>query len=410
METYTASARVATSDHQHAQDASGARTGPRVSLMASRGSATPQRSPTGAVAEWRGGRVAGLCPAPSADPLISAFPLSIHEDIERSPCQNSTCDSISTDSDLKREKLPDKLKRYAKAHGRALEMAEHVGGRAFDTSSACEARQLLRRSEKLQSCGHWLTFRDYFTVREVRLHAATFCQLEKLCPLCAIRRGAKLLKKYTERVLTVLEEEPDLVPVHVVTTVKNGPDFSERFNHHRAALGQLLKRRKDGLRNRSRILNQASHAAGGVSSYEFKRGEGTRGGWWHPHNHAVWLCKKIPDQEQLGAEWKQLTGDSHIVHVEPFYFVQRGERPTQENLVRDFSEVFKYALKFSSMSCSDNLFAADALHRRRLVDSFGCLKGVTVPDHLTDEPLATDLPFIELLFGFNSGAYHLTNL
>jgi hypothetical protein len=363
------------------------------------------------VVEWRGGRVAGLCPAPSADPEKSSSIISIHEDIAGTPRTDSTYDDISSDLDLKREKLPEKLKRYATAHTRALEMAAHIGGLAIDQKCPRAVRQFFRRSEKLQTCGHWLQFRDYYTRGEIRLRAATFCQLEKLCPFCAIRRGAKLLKKYTERALTVLEQQPDLIPVHVVTTVKNGADFSERFNHHRRAMRHLLENRKAFRQGRRQsIPTAAACAAGGVSSYEFKRGEGTRGGWWHPHNHAVWLCEKIPDQEQLSAEWKQITGDSHVVHVEPFYFVQRGERPSQENLGRDFSEVFKYALKFSSMTLADNLHAADSLHRRRLVDPFGCLKGVTVPEHLTDEPLAADLPYLDLLFRFNAGAYHLTNL
>jgi hypothetical protein len=189
--------------------------------------------------------------------------------------------------------------------------------------------------------------------------------------------------------------------------VKNGPEFSERFNHHRRALQQLLENRKAFRQGRRQsIATAAACAAGGVSSYEFKRGNGSS--TWHPHNHAVWLCEKMPDAAALADEWKLITGDSHIVHVEPFYFVQRCERPTQENVGRDFSEVFKYALKFSSMTLADNLHAADSLHRRRLVDSFGCLKGVTVSKHLTDEPLAADLPFINLLFSFNAGAYSLT--
>ncbi len=374
--------------------------------MASRGLATLQRSPIGVVAAGESGCGESEAPRP-ADPVFPPSILSIHEDIELKPSGTGTSDSISGDLDLKREKLPEKLKRYAKAHGRALQMADHLGGLALESDNERESRQLLRRAEKLQTCGHWLNFRDYFTVGQVLLHAATFCQLDKLCPLCGIRRGAKLLKKYTERVLTVLEEAPDLVPVHVVTTVKNGPDFSERFNHHRRAMQHLLKNRKNARAGKRSRGAAADCAAGGVSSYEFKRGEGTRGGWWHPHNHAVWLCDRIPDAEQLGREWKDITGDSHIVHVEPFYFHQRGERPSQDNVGRDFSEVFKYALKFSTMSCADNLHAADSLHRRRLVDSFGCLKGVTVPQHLTDEPLAADLPFIDLIFSFNQGAYSL---
>ena len=34
---------------------------------------------------------------------------------------------------------------------------------------------------------------------KVKLHAAQFCKAHLLCPLCAIRRGAKALAAYLER-------------------------------------------------------------------------------------------------------------------------------------------------------------------------------------------------------------------
>jgi hypothetical protein len=42
-------------------------------------------------------------------------------------------------------------------------------------------------------------FRHYFTIDKVRLHGASFCMKHLLCPLCAIRRGAKALKAYLDR-------------------------------------------------------------------------------------------------------------------------------------------------------------------------------------------------------------------
>ena len=48
------------------------------------------------------------------------------------------------------------------------------------------------------SCGDYLLFRHFFTVDKVKLHAAQFCKAHLLCPLCAIRRGAKALAAYLD--------------------------------------------------------------------------------------------------------------------------------------------------------------------------------------------------------------------
>lgn len=106
----------------------------------------------------------------------------------------------------------------------------------------------------------------------------------------------------------------------------------------------------------------------------------------------IWLCEEAPNARKLSAEWLELTGDSYIVDVRECY---------GETLADSFLEVFKYALKFSDLSLEDNWEAFNTLKGKRLVDSFGCLRGVEVPESLLDEELA-DEPYILMLYRYLS--------
>ncbi|NPW38194.1 protein rep, partial [Pseudomonas aeruginosa] len=77
------------------------------------------------------------------------------------------------------------------------------------------------------------------------LHNATFCKQHLVCPLCAIRRGAKALGAYLTRWQVIQEERPDLRPYLVTLTVKNGPDLDERQTHLTKSLRKLLDRRRN---------------------------------------------------------------------------------------------------------------------------------------------------------------------
>ena len=92
----------------------------------------------------------------------------------------------------------------------------------------------MKTAAGLASCGNYLHFREYFTVGKVRLHSATFCKQHLVCPLCAIRRGAKALGAYLTRWQVIQEERQDLRPYLLTLTVKNGDDLEERQNHLRS--------------------------------------------------------------------------------------------------------------------------------------------------------------------------------
>lgn len=269
--------------------------------------------------------------------------------------------------------LPSRLDRYSKARQRALDME----------SFAREGLHV-KEADRLAKCGEYLLFRHYYTVDKVRLHAAEFCKQHLLCPLCAIRRGAKLLQSYLEAFAFLQDKQPHLKPYLVTFTVKNGDDLDERMKHLRKSLQLLHKRR-----HRCRHATEVKKAQAGVWSYEVTN----RGKGWHPHAHAVWLCSIEPDQAALRQEWKDITGDSFMVDVTPF----------TGDPVKAFCEVFKYAVKFSEMKPEDTFHAYEVLSGSRLVASFGDFRNVTIPEEYTDEDLPDDLPYIDLLYRYMRG-------
>jgi hypothetical protein len=273
--------------------------------------------------------------------------------------------------------LPARVARLSQARRLALQVEAYL-------------REAGRVNEafKLRHCADYLLFRHYWTVDEVRLHAASFCKKHLLCPVCAIRRGARMLKAYLERFEVVSGERPALRPYLVTLTVRNGDDLAERFRHLRGAMRALFQRRRDALKGST--VSEFGRSAGGFHSIEVTN----KGKGWHPHVHMVWMCHEAPSGEALAAEWHAITGDSHVVDVRPI-----------SDPVTGFLEVCKYAVKFSDLALPDLLEAFDRLSGQRLIDSHGCFRGVVVPDTLTDDPL-DDLPFVELLYRYlGAGGY-----
>lgn len=280
------------------------------------------------------------------------------------------------------EALPKRVERYGKARKSALDIAEYMAASTRHQAMA----------SKVQGCGDYLLFRHFHTVDQVRLHAAQFCKKHLLCPLCAIRRGAKALAAYLARWEAIKLQNPRLQPYLVTLTVKDGDDLAERFKHLHDSQRELWMRKHRG---RGSVLDQVE---GAVWSYEVKRGTGS--GVWHPHLHMIALAEVQPDAVQLAGEWHDITGDSFIVDVRPI---------SQEDPVSGFIEVFKYAVKFSDQEPADTVHAWETLKGKRLLASAGCFRAVDIPDELTDDcsDLA-GLPFMDMLYRYSrAGGYTL---
>lgn len=282
------------------------------------------------------------------------------------------------------EELPGRVDRYGKAKKTALDVAEYMAGLP-------DSQGLHRYAKLVKTCGDYLVFRHYFTVDQVKLHGASLCRKHLLCPLCAIRRGAKQLKAYLDRFELIRTERPSLRPFLVTLTIKNGPDLAERFKHLHKSQRELWKRKHRG---RGSALDGVQ---GAVWSYEVKRGSGS--GVWHPHLHMIALAEHQPDQDELAAEWHQITGDSFRVDVRPI---------SQDDPASGFVEVFKYAVKFNDQDPADVVHAFQTLRGKRLLDSGGCFRGVPEPEGLLDDAEALEgLPFVTLFYRYLGKGYSL---
>ena len=304
-------------------------------------------------------------------------------DIDQKESPDSVAAEIGADGV---EALPGRLDRYGSAKKAALDVAEYMRG-----SPVVQERRI---AQQIACCGEWLAFRHYFTADVVRLHAASFCRRHLLCPLCAVRRGSKSLGAYLGRWEALRASNPLLRAYLVTLTVANGPDLAERFRHLYASQRELWMRKHRG---RGSVLDLV---AGAVWSYEVKRGSGS--GLWHPHLHMIALAESMTIEGKdnpgpLSAEWKAITGDSHMVDVRLIDLADP---------VSGFAEVFKYACKVSDMEPADALEAFRCLQGKRLIESAGAFRGVHVPEALTDEPLDS-LPFVELFFRWMGKGYGL---
>lgn len=282
-----------------------------------------------------------------------------------------------------RENLPKRLNRYATAKTKALAISDYIRQNHPEHLKLCNT---------IDSCGCFLLFRDYYTIGDVRLVSSSLCRKHLLCPLCAIRRGSKMLARYYDRFDEVKTANGRLRAYMVTLTVKDGDNLSDRMKHLKKSLRYLHKKRH--LKNRK---SEAKKAEGAVWSYEVKRGKNS--GLWHPHAHSIWLCEEEPNQEELSKEWKRITGDSFIVDVREI---------SKKDPFTGFLEVFKYAVKFSDQSLSDTVHCFFTLKGQRLIGSFGLFYGIPDPDNLDDECL-DDLPYVELFFNYLNGSYLLKN-
>jgi hypothetical protein len=303
--------------------------------------------------------------------------------------------------------LPKRIERYGNAKARQLGILNHI---TDYVDPACNLPRianvfpdnhgLTKTALRMAECGNYLVFNHYYTIDDVRLSKARFCMKHLLCPLCAIRRGAKQVQAYLEKFDLLHNDNPKLKPYLLTLTVKNGHDLEERFQHLTKSVKTLLARRRDAIRGK--CSSELEKALGGVFSYELtlsKHG-------WHPHVHMVILCdednpilfsQSKAKTSALSKEWLAVTGDSFIVDV----------RPIDGDPAEGFIEVFKYALKFSDLSPQENLAAYLTLKGRRLTGSFGLFWGVEVPENMTDDIL-DELPFIELFYKYTSAGYSLT--
>ena len=253
-------------------------------------------------------------------------------------CENS--DSLTPDAhDLKISESTEaadhekRVSRYGRAKKTTINLIKGI--------TATKQKVLNPKTVKsIETCGDYLLFHNFVNIGKIKLMAASFCKVHALCQLCGIRRGAKYLKKYLEK-LEQIGYNPKIHILQLITlTIKDGADLSERFKHLKDSYKTL-----NNLRTKKTRKTPLDNVLGAVSSFEIKRGKNS--GLWHPHIHIIALSPKAKpvDQNDLAAKWLSITKDSHIVDV----------RNIKDDIESGFCEVFKYITDYKENDPKDTL-------------------------------------------------------
>jgi hypothetical protein len=319
----------------------------------------------------------------------------------------------------------NRLARYSKAKERQQTVIDYIA----------DQPDLSKELRQVSGCGGVLIFKRFLENNFRKLVGGISCKKHLLCQLCALRRDSRQIREYALKIEHVLSENPGLIPVLITRTVANGPGLAECYNHLGGIHKVLMKCRRESLSERSTARGRAANSvmqyvAGSVGTYEFKKGKNS--GNWHPHIHEVAFLEPVfkftPEEEpawrmgedgeleeytrtihvplefqsRLAQEYWMISGDSFIVDVrridladvstlderELSDFTKEDKSPDQLKLVKALCEVFKYALKYNELSVEDQVHAYRVLKGRRLIFSYGCLRGVKVPDNLVDSAVS----------------------
>lgn len=338
---------------------------------------------------------------------------------KKTPGEDIRQDTSSTGAS--NEDFRNRLARYSQGKENALKIQKYLLEQVEkDKFEGKQKRKAIKSAERLACCGNFLKFWNFYTIGEYKLKEANFCKQHLLCQLCAMRRGAKQAKEASEKVAYLLRKDPDLKASMLTLTVKDGPDLAERVGHLIDGKKKILKTMRNA-KARKKKVSEFARIEGIVGAVEITRGKGSK--LWHPHIHAIILHRgdflPLVDQQgrtstrwdfrrkcrvpqlALSDEWQRITGDSFILDVSPI------SARTQDDLISNCCEVFKYALKFSSMPPSDVVHAWLTLSGRQLIFSAGLLRGLEMePEDLLDSipPDYDELPYIEMMFRFINGA------
>jgi len=315
-----------------------------------------------------------------------------------------------------RESVFKRLGRYGKGKDRGRQMAAWIKKHHGKDEWESAVRWANDLAGDLRRCASLLEFRRVLTggrAGETILAGGKFCQKAYLCQVCAIRRGAKYLQAYGAKLRQVLSDHPHLQPLFVTLTVRDGDDLKSTFlKLHNSVQGWLSRGRK--ARGGGRHVTELRNLAGGVRSYEITIGKNS--GQWHPHCHAIWLVDGSLDWGACQREWSKQVGYSaqaNFKKLKSTLALENGSlEPADygEALTGDLMEIFKYAVKFSSLPLSDNWHVYKTLKGRQLIKPFGLLWGLKIDPSNLDEPLDWEqVTYARWLYAWNRrfGKYYL---
>ncbi len=166
-------------------------------------------------------------------------------------------------------------------------------------------------AERLRVCSSkWSTISCGTHVISRRPHHR--CEF-RLCSFCASRRSRKIQTKYLPLLNEFLRIGKRSTPVHLVLTQahRRGETLNESKARLMSSFGKL--KRREFWQN---------HFYGGIYAFEATISDGL----YHSHLHVLAFRRRFFDVSILRAEWRKITGDSHVLRLDKISDIESGLR------------------------------------------------------------------------------------
>ena len=201
----------------------------------------------------------------------------------------------------------------------ATTRAEKAENRLKAKNHLCDLLGELRETKRLADVERCYSKMAFLTCGEHSFspmpnHVCEF----RLCPYCSRRRSRKIINKYLP---AMMDFSKTYEPVFLTLTQ----------THQEETFVESNERIMESFRKLIRRDFWEAHFAGGSWSLESTIDEKQL---YHTHLHLIVFRKKFCDVDQLREEWKEVTGDSHVLRIERLTDLESGLR-----------EVFKYVTK-----------------------------------------------------------------
>lgn len=263
-----------------------------------------------------------------------------------------------------------RVERLSAHKRRTLSFLHHLS----TTANSLSEKQIYRYT----TCHSYLLFHQYPELKKTKLHYALHCDNHLICPCCAIRRAAKGVKRYEDRVTELLRRNSSLRLYYVVLTVRNDEDLDRAYQHLMNSVKVLTRRRRQAQSyfntGNKKFISAANSVfakvAAGAYSVEVKKGQNSC--LWHPHINFLLLTEQALYASEIKSEWESITIDSFMASC-----IEVGAT-AEQSIKSGLVEIFKYAMKFSDQRNEDVLYAWELLHGRRMMGSFGAFRGIDI--------------------------------
>ena len=235
-----------------------------------------------------------------------------------------------------------------------------------------------RRATRIKTCCNYLRFVDHVDWR-TKLHSANFCKYDKFCLACATRRSIKKIQSFIAKIQDNNWESKHWY--HVTLTIRH-----HKWHSLEELMDKLIdcrKRMAQKVRN-SRRENHKEESFFALFDWMIASIEVTYSekSWWHPHMHLL-VCS---DDEITDIEWSDFLGtksnrrlqkERYKITTDSYCVAMRKVEVDKHHFERQWiAEVFKYAIKFTTLSIQKlvELMKLQKKRRYRFYSSYGVFR------------------------------------